>query len=230
MRRRSSLAGAWVLGLCLGAVLAGADPVANALTHMDSNAASFTGVSAAITRVTHNAFLGSNHTETGTMLLKRPAPREMGVLMTIAPPEEKIVSMQGETAQIYMPKVKTVQVYDATKFRSLFDQFFLLGFGSSGKDLAAAYDVSPLAEESVVGQNCVHLQLIPKAKNVRDQLQKVELWLSASTFYPVQQKLYFPNGDFQTITYSNLKINPKISDSALKLKLPKDVQTTYPGK
>lgn len=216
--------------LLSGLILSAEDPVPVALARMDRNAAVFTGVSTDITRVTHNAFLNSNHTETGTMLLKRPAPRDMRVLMTIAPPDQKTVSMQGETAQVYIPNAKTLQVYDAAKFRALFDQFFLLGFGSSGKELSAAYDLSSLPGEAVNGEKTLHFQLIPKAKNVRDQLPKVELWLSDASGYPLQQKLYFPNGDYQTITYSNLKVNPKIPDSALKLKPPKGVQTTYPGK
>jgi outer membrane lipoprotein-sorting protein len=203
------------------------DPAATALALMDANAAVFKGVSTDITRVTHNAFLNSNHTEAGAMLLKRPAPRDMRVLITFP---AQTVSMQGKTAQVYTPTAKMVQVYDATKFRSLFDQFFLLGFGSSGKELAAAYDVSPLGDAPVNGEKTLHLQLIPKEKKVRDQLAKVELWLSAGTGYPVQQQLFFPNGDYQTITYSALKINPNINDSSMKLKLPKDVQTTYPAK
>lgn len=213
--------------LVIPAMLSAAEPVATALAHMDRNAAVFTGISTGITRVTHNAFLNSNHTESGTMLLKRPAPRDMRVLIAF---EAQTVSMLGETAQIYNPKTKTVQVYDATKFRSLFDQFFLLGFGSSGKELAAAYDISPLGEQTLNGEQTLRLQLIPQAKNVRDQLPKVELWLSNASGYPLQQQLFFPNGDYQTITYSNLKVNPKIADSSVKLKLPKDVQITHPGR
>ncbi|MCU1262402.1 MAG: hypothetical protein JWO80_5287 [Bryobacterales bacterium] len=207
-----------------------ADPVSDALARMDQNAAAFQGVSANINRVTHNAAVGVDHTETGTMLLKRPSPHDMRVLITFAPPDEKTVALQGEVADVYYPKINTVQEYQAGKYRDLFDQFFLLGFGSSGKELSSAYDITSLGEDTVGGEKALHLQLIPKSKKVRDQLPKVELWLSEKTGYPVQQKLYFPSGDYQIVTYSNLKVNPKIADSALRLKTPKGVQKVYPGK
>ncbi len=215
---------------CMAACFA-ADPVSTALARMDQNAASFSGVTCTIKRVTYTAAIGSDTgTETGIMTLKRPAAHDMRVLIHFAPPEEKYVSLQDNLADVYYPKINTVQEYDATKYRGLFDQFFLLGFGSSGRELASSYDITSLGGDTIEGEKTLHLQLIPKSKKVLEQLRKVELWLSEKSGYPVRQKLYFPSGDMQTVTYTDLKINPKISDSALRLKLPKGVLKTNPGR
>ena len=42
--------------------------------------------------------------------------------------------------------------------------------------------------------------------------------------YPVQQKLIQPSGDYYLFTYSGVKLNPQLTDEALKLKLPKGVK------
>ncbi len=208
-----------------------ADPLAATLAKMDSNAAAFRSASANIRYQTHNAVVDIDSTQNGAILLKRPAPREMHALIDFKEPDAHTVSLQGEVAQIYYPKIKTVQEYQVGKKRDLFDQVFLLGFGGSGRDLSAAYDITLIAPEELVGaEKTVHLQLIPKQKQVLSFLKKVDLWLSTATGYPVQQKGVQPSGDSTLLTYSALKINPNIPDSALKLKLPKGVQKVTPQK
>ncbi len=155
----------------------------------------------------------------------------MKALIDFAAPDPHTVALEGTTAQIYYPKIKTVQEYQVGKKRDLFDQVFLLGFGGSGKELSAAYEITLIApEETVNGEKTVHLQLVPKQKEVLSFLRKVDLWLSAATGYPVQQKGVQPSGDSTLLAYSGLKLNPNISDGALKLKLPKGVQKVYPQK
>ena len=61
-------------------------------------------------------------------------------------------------------------------------------------------------------------------------LKKVDLWISDETGIAVQQKLYFGDADYDLATYSNMKINPDISESAVMLKLPKGVTRQHPQK
>ena len=215
------------LALCAHA----ADPVAAALAKLDANSASFRTASAGIRYTSHNAAVDIDSTQTGTISLKRNGPREMYALIAFGEPDAHTVALRGTVAQIFYPKINTVQQYDVGKKRDLFDQVFLLGFGGSGKELAAAYDVSVVAsEEPVNGESAIHLQLVPKQKQVLSFLRKVDLWLSLASGYPVQQKGSQPSGDSTLLTYSKLKLNVSIPDSALKLKLPKGVQTVYPQK
>jgi len=208
-----------------------ADVLTTTLAKLDANAASFRSASANINYTTHNAVVDIDTVQTGTMLLKRPAPREMHALIDFNPPAARTVSLQGEVVQIYNPKIKTVEEYQVGKKRDLFDQVFLLGFGGSGKELSAAYEITLVSpEETVNGDKTVHLQLIPKQKQVLSFLRKVDLWLSAASGYPVQQKGIQPSGDSTLLAYSALKVNPNIPDGALKLKLPKGVQKVTPQK
>ena len=97
------------------------------------------------------------------------------------------------------------------------DQFLLLGFGSSSKDLESAYTIRVAGAETLAGQAATHLELTPKSKEVLQHLTKVDLWISDATGYPVQQQFRLPGGDYRMVTYTNVKINPDLPDSALEV-------------
>lgn len=200
------------------------------MARLDANAANFKSARAAITYTTHNAAVDLDTTQNGTILLKRPAPRDLRALIDFTGADAHTLLLQGQTAQLYYPKINTVQEYEIGKNRDLFEQVFLLGFGGSGKELTAAYDVTLLGADEVQNGETTHLQLVPKSKQVLQYLRKVELWLSNSTGYPVRQKGYQPSGDFTLLAYTDLTINPNIPDSALKLKPRKGFQKVYPQK
>jgi outer membrane lipoprotein-sorting protein len=82
----------------------------------------------------------------------------------------------------------------------------------------------------IAGQRTTRLELTPKTPEVLQHLSKVDLWLSDATGYPVQQKFHLPGGDYRMVTYTNVKINPDLADSALKLQVPRGVKREYPQK
>ncbi len=213
-------------------MLAGAQaqPLQQTLARMDQSSAAFRGMTSKIRRVSYTAVINENNIDSGTMFLKRARPRDLRMLVELTEPDPKSVAFQGRKLEIYFPKIKTVQEYDVGKNRSLLEQFLLLGFGSSGRELAANYALKALGSESVSGEKTTRLELTPKSAAVLEQLKKVELWISDSGGYPVQQKFYLPGGDYMLVTYSELKLNPEMADSAVKLKLPRGVKREFPQK
>jgi outer membrane lipoprotein-sorting protein len=210
--------------------LSAADPLPDILARMDQNAAKFQSVSGNLQRISHNAAVDVDHTASGTILLKRSKPHEMRALINFTQPDPQQILVSGTTAQIYYPKIETVQEYDLGKHKELFDQFYLLGFGGSGKELVDAYDIKYLGQEDIGGAKTSHLQLVPKSREALKSVRKVDLWLSEATAYTSQLRIEVPSGDTTTLVYSNLKVNPNVPDSALKLKLPKGVHIVRPGK
>ena len=220
-------------GIALFGLIAGTAPaqsMESVLAAMDRSAASFRGMSAAMQRVSHTAVINENNVDKGTMLLKRSDARNMRMLIDMTEPDPKSVALSGKKLEVYYPKMQIVQEYDLGKHRAMLDQFFLIGFGTSGKELSASYKIRLLGSETVSGQTTARLELIPNSKEVLQHLKKLELWVSESTGYPVQQKFFLPANDYMLVTYTNLKANPDISDSALKLKLPAGVKRERPQK
>lgn len=200
-----------------------------ALARLDRAASGFKNMSASIRRTSHTAVINEDNVDSGTMLLKRAGPKDTRMLIDLTEPDPKTVAFQGRKLEIYYPKIETVQEYDVGKNKNLLDQFLLLGFGSTSKELESAYDIRVVGPETVAGQKTTRLELIPKSPDVQQHLKKVELWIAESG-YPAQQKFYLPAGDYSLVTYTNLTPNVDMPDSALKLKLQKNVKREYPQK
>jgi outer membrane lipoprotein-sorting protein len=123
-----------------------------------------------------------------------------------------------------------VQEYDISKYKDLAEQFLLLGFGTTSKELSAAYDVSLVGVENVGSEKTTRLQLIPKSKELLAHLLRVDLWISDSLGVPIQQKFYTPGDNYNLCTYSDVMKNPNLPDSAVKLNLPKGTKREHPLK
>jgi outer membrane lipoprotein-sorting protein len=229
---RSHIAWPIVAGLAFSA-LAWAKPAGDAdavLDRIDKAAATFRSMSAELRRVQHTAAVpDEDDVDSGTILLKRGHRRDMRMLIDLSVPDPKSVAFADHTVEIYYPKMQTVDQFDVSKFKELLEQFFMLGFGTSRAELQASYNLRLVGPDTVGGQKTELLELIPKSKEVLQHLSKLEMWV-AENGYPLQQKFYLKAGDYQLATYSDVKINPDLPDSALKLKLPKNVKREYPQK
>ena len=229
--KRSTIAIAGIMGIALS-VFARPKPAGDqeaVLDRVDRAGAAFRGMSAHLRRLSHMAVINEDNVDSGTILLKRAHRRDLRLLIDLTEPDPRTVAFQGHTLEIYYPKAATVQEIDVgnAKDRALLEQFFLLGFGTSRAELQASYNLRLVGPDTLSGQKTEILELIPKSKEVLQHLRKLEMWV-AENGYPIQQKFYIPGGDYQLATYSDMKINPDLPDSALKLKTPKNVKREYP--
>jgi outer membrane lipoprotein-sorting protein len=208
-----------------------ADPALQSVyAHLDQTAATFKSFSANVQRLTHTDVINSDDIDRGTIKLKRNNARsDLRMLIEIAEPDPKAVAVQGKKGEIYYPKINTVQEYDLGKYREMLDQFYLMGFGTTSKEIQTEYLVRLLSSDTKDGQKVTGLELIPKSKDILQHIKKFELWLSDKTGLPVEQKIY-PVGQYVVITYTNAKANPDLPDSALKLQLPKGILREFPQK
>jgi len=205
------------------------DSLESLLERMDRTAGSFRSFSADLRSVAHTAVIDEDDVSTGIMLLKR-TNHGIDVLIEFTAPDRKSIALHSQKAEIYYPKMQTVEEYDISQYRALADQFLLIGFGTSGKELASAYNMKVLGADDVAGLPVTRLELVPKSAEVLKNLKKLELWIPASADYPVQQKFYLAAGDYRLATYTNVKRNPPLSDSDLKLRVPRNVKRVSPQK
>jgi outer membrane lipoprotein-sorting protein len=206
---------------------AATESLENVLERMDRAASSFKALSADVKSVQHTAVINEDNADIGRMLLKR-SKHDMRMLVELTQPDPKSVAIQGHKVEIYYPKRKEVEEYDIGERRELLDQFLLIGFGTTGKELSSAYNIRVLGADTVAGQATAHLELVPKSPEVLKNLKKLELWIPESEGYPIQQKFYLAAGDYKLATYTNVKVNPPLTDGDLKLKIPKDAKRVFP--
>lgn len=198
------------------------------LDRMDRAAASFESVTAKIQKTTRTAVINDESTERGVLYLARRSRRAVEMKIDFLEPDPRSIAFSDRKAEVFYPKINTVQVYDLGRHRALVDQFLLLGFGTAGRELTRDYQVRLAGSENVAGAPADKLELIPRAKEAREHLTKVELWIARNGGHPVQQKFYTPSEDTTTIVYTDIRINPPLTAAELRLKLPPDVKREYP--
>jgi outer membrane lipoprotein-sorting protein len=207
-----------------------ADQFQQTLAKIDEAAASFKALSADMRKIHHTTLLNEDEETIGTVVVRRPRPKELQVLFNIKTPEPMEAAFSDHTGELYHPKMMLVDVYDLDrKLGAGLSGYLLLGFGSSTKDLEQGYNIGPGGPETIDGRKTYRIALTPKKPDQVMQLSKVELWISDETGIAVQQKLY-TGPDYDLATYSNMKISPNIPESAVKLVLPKGVKRQYPQK
>jgi outer membrane lipoprotein-sorting protein len=212
-------------------IAATSDNLPQVMARMDKAATDFKSMTAQVTYVKHTEVLNENDTETGTVTMKKVHSGEVQGLVDFTAPDRKTITFEKRSLQVYLPKIKTVQVFDLAKHGEQLDQFLMIGFGTSGTELAKDYDMTALGTENWQGQPAIHLHLIPKTADARQYVQKLELWIpEQGDPYPLHEKILEPSGDYLLVTYTALKINPPLPPDALKLKVPSGVKTEYPGK
>ena len=198
------------------------------LAIMDRAGPGFRDMSALLKRADYTPVLKETEESLGLIRMKRAGPGDVRLLVEFKEPNPRSIAFEKAKAEIYYPKMQTVQVYNLGKSRSLVDQFLLLGFGSTGGELKRNYSIRLLGEQQVSGETTTQMELVPLTTAVLEHLKKAELWMAAAG-YPLQQKIFTPNREY-TFTYSDVKLNTNLPDSALKLQLPKNVKREYPQK
>lgn len=195
-----------------------ADTVEAVLARMDKAAPSFKAMSSDVRMVTHTAVLNDNTVETGTFEMQKMKGKEVRAIMNLSENGGREIGFFGKIVRIYYPNLNTYQDYQVGK-SDLLNQYLLLGFGSSGKDLSRGYAITSEGTENINGKVTAKLLLIPKDKAELEHLTKVEVWIPNEAAYPVQQEFYEPSGNSRKVTYSNVVLNPPIKGT-LEMKLP----------
>lgn len=190
---------------------------------LDKAAAGFKGLRADMKRAHHLELIGSDEADEGTITVKKVKANDIRILINFVKPEPKVVFIGGGIGQMYNPKTKEVQQADVKKHKDLINEVLLLGFGASSADLKASYTITFGGPATLSGAATTRIELVPKNEEIRHQIKKCELWIPDNGI-PVQQKFYETGGDYQVATYSRIVLNPNISDSEVKLNLPRGVK------
>jgi outer membrane lipoprotein-sorting protein len=208
-----------------------ADQLSDVFARLDKAAIGFKGMSANVKQNVHTELVHDDSVENGNVKLRRPKSGDTRVLMELTSPDQKTVSVESDQIKIYLPKAKTVQVYDLRSRHNAVQQGLLLGFGATSAEIKASYEVTWIGAETLNGQPVSRIRLVPRAKEVLQSMKQADLWILNSGGYPVQQRvLTSSTGDYLEISYSNIQINPQLSDKDLKLNVPKGVQIQQVGK
>jgi outer membrane lipoprotein-sorting protein len=206
-----------------------AESLAQALARLDKSADAFQAMTANLSQVEHTEVINQDETRTATVRMKRTRQGIAG-RVDFTGPNRMTVSIRNRQVQRYSPQGNVVELYDVGKYGDQLDQFLLLGFSTSGKELRRNYNLRLVGTEKVGGKVTTHIELTPKSKEAQEIFKKADIWLAQDATYPVKEKIHKNDQDYTLITYSDVQLNPPLSDKDLELNLPPGVQKITPQK
>ena len=212
--------------MCAAALAVRAESLAEILARMDRAAKDFKNMTAEVKRVEYTYVIKDASESSGTVRLRR-AKSGLAAIMEFGEPNHYFAYLRGHSLEIFKPKAGpngTVEEYDLGKMGKSIDQFFLLGFGTTGAELKKEYTIVLGPTETIDGKPSTRIDLEPKSAEAKRLVTKVEMWIPQDSGNPIREKVVQSSKDYSDVTYSNLKVNTSIPDSAFELVMPKGVK------
>ena len=228
LRYRARLAAA--LLLCFSGMAAQAQTapdaaaqLARVLAQMDVAAAKFQTAQADFTWDQLTAVVQEHDIQKGTIKFRRTA-KDTAMVMHVATEngarEPKDVLFDKGQLELYQPGLKQETILQAGDHRGQFETYVTLGFGGSGKDLAAQWNVSYAGTETIDGAAVAKLQLAPKKPDANQMFTGIEIWIDPATATSRRQVFHTAGGDTRTAVYTNIKLN-STPGSAFSISIPR---------
>lgn len=192
------------------------------LTQLDATSARFQSAQADFLWDQYTAVVQSHDYQKGTIAFRR----EGGAIEMIAhvktendQPAPKDVLYKSGELDFYQPALKQVTIFKAG---GNIERYLTLGFGGSGKDLAATWNIAWQGTETIDGVETAKLDLTPKQPG-NQQFTHITIWVDPKRGISLKQQVFQESGDWRLATYSNIKLN-SVPASAFDLQLAPGTQ------
>ncbi|WP_251106469.1 LolA family protein [Alloacidobacterium dinghuense] len=197
------------------------------LSQMDAASQKFESAQADFSWDQLTAVVQSHEITTGTIAFRRVVSSTEMIAHVKTdngqPAPKDILYKNGELAY-YQPAIKQQTIFSTGANRQQAEGFLTLGFGGSGKDLAANWIINFQGMEAIDGTQTAKLDLTPKQVGSNQMFTHVTIWIDPARAISLKQVFFQESGDTRTAIYSNIQMN-QVPASAFALKIPHDVQT-----
>jgi len=210
--------GVLLAGTCIGAQEPAAPPATleSVLAQMDEAAERFRSAAADVVSEQYQKVVDETDTQTGRISFLRRG-HEMQMLLQIRQPDLKEVLVKNGKAQLYQPRIDQVTEYALGQSREDSNSMVALGFGGRGHDLLKSFEVKLAGAEVLDGVQVFRLEITPKSDRVRNMFSHITLWVDAERDVTLRQVFTEPSGDYRRASYTNIQLNPHLSEDLFKL-------------
>lgn len=140
-----------------------------------------------------------------------------------SPAPKEILYKNGELAY-YQPTIKQQTIFSAGANRQQYESFLTLGFGGSGKDLAASWNIKYEGMEAIDGVQTAKLDLTPKQTGGNQPFAHITIWIDPARAVSLKQVFFQEGGDTRTALYTNIQMN-QVPAAAFAIKTAPGTQT-----
>jgi len=170
---------------------------------------SIRSIRARFTETTTSSLLDRPLVSHGTVIAAPPAR----VLMTYADPERRTVALDGKTLLVVWPDRGEREKIDISQTQKRVDQYFTT---ASIAQLRSMFEIVAQPDSAIRGTDRVEMR--PKRKQIKEGLDRLEIWIDRESLLLVQLQMTLPGGDRKTITLDDVTVNVPVSDETFLIR------------
>jgi hypothetical protein len=121
----------------------------------------------------------------------------------------------GNRLAIIWPDRGESEVLDITQTMKRVDKYFT---DADPKQLRRMFDVRAFADPDLAGT--YQLDMVPKRKQIRQGLERLQLWIHRDSLTLVQMTMSFPGGDSDTIRLEDQELNAPLAPGTFDVEIP----------
>ena len=184
------------------------------LAQMDASSKNFHSAEASLKKEQYDRIVHDTSTQTGSVYYLRTGS-SIQVGAKYDPPAAQFAEYKNGTFRLYSPESNHLETRTASGAdQGRFQTYLTLGFGSSGTDLAKAWNITDQGSEQIAGIKVEKLDLVSKDQSVRDNFSHITVWIDPARDVSLKLETFDPGGNTNTVTYSNIRYNQPIKDLA----------------
>ena len=213
-----------------GALAAAQDDLKSVLDHLNASSANFHSATAQVEYDSvQTAPIEDTDVQTGVFYFERKnGAASVGVHFDThnGKPSGKAYTYVGGTFKLFEPGMNQVTTHSGA---GKYESYVVLGFGASGNDLEAKWDIKYVGSEMLSdGKSSVktaQLELVAKDPAVRKTFSKVNIWVDTERAVSIKQVFTLSATSTWVCKYSNFQINQSVPKDAFSFKT--DRKTVY---
>ena len=207
-----------------------AETLNDVLQRIDQASRTFKSMTADVHRTDYSDLFSETNGEDGKFKMLKRAKTGVVLLADFSGRNERKLRVSDNKLEIYHPKANSEDVYNTRKFTKSADELLLIGFGTTRADLERKFNITLGGSETINGVKATRIDLKPKSAEEKNFFNTIQLWIPEDKGNPIQEKVLSgkENKDYNLLQYTNVKINPALTDSELELNLPAGVKVIKP--
>jgi outer membrane lipoprotein-sorting protein len=165
-------------------------------------------LTATFTETTTSTLLTRPLVSHGTVAVERP----MRVVLHYTDPEARVVLIDGKRMTMSWPGRNIKQITDIGAAEGRVQKYFVNG---DAADLRRQFEIHE--DEANERAGTYQITLVPKRKQIREALAKLELWVDRTSLLLSSMRMRFANGDTKTMTFADVVPNAVIDPGAFTI-------------
>ena len=133
--------------------------------------------------------------------------------MTYSDPERRTVTMDGKSLVVAWPDRREREKIDISGIQKRIDQYFT---NATIAQLRSMFDITAEADSTI--READRIDMRPKRKQIKEGLERLELWIDRERLLLVQMRMTFPGGDQKTIRLEEVVVNVPVADGTFQIR------------